>query len=116
LIFFFVIAQKSSTQDWGIIILGDGDLKTDLQNFVLEKGIQKAEVPMSVELGTSDISIQDFLMLDLGDVIELNQQITQPLLIKVGDVPKFIGQPGKANKKMAIQVLEVLKGGNDDGE
>jgi glycosyltransferase involved in cell wall biosynthesis len=37
----FGIAQKSSPQDWGVIILGDGDLKNDLQNFTLEKNIQK---------------------------------------------------------------------------
>jgi flagellar motor switch protein FliM len=83
---------------------------------VLEKRLQKADVSISVELGKSDISIQDFLMLDAGDVIELNQQIDQPLLIKVGDIPKFIGQAGKANKKLAIQVLDILKGGDDDGE
>src|SRR5690606_5084001 len=82
----------------------------------IEKNIQKAEVPVISELGTADISIQDFLMLDVGDVIELNQQIHQPLVIKVGDIPKFIGQPGKKNKKLAIQVLDVVKGGGDDDE
>jgi flagellar motor switch protein FliM len=83
---------------------------------LLEKKIQHAEVQVSVELGNSEISIQDFLMLDTGDVIELNQLIDQPLLIKVGDIPKFIGQPGKVNKKLAVQVLETLKGGDEDGE
>lgn len=83
---------------------------------VLEKRLQRADVSIAVELGKSDITIQDFLMLDSGDVIELNQQIDQPLLIKVGDIPKFIGQAGKSNKKLAIQVLDILKGGDDDGE
>ncbi|MDZ5473473.1 flagellar motor switch protein FliM [Bacillus sp. 31A1R] len=83
---------------------------------VLEKRIQSATIPVSVELGTADISVNDFLMLDVGDVIELNQQIDQPLLMKIGDIPKFLGQPGKLNKKIAIQVLDTLKGGDDDGE
>ncbi|MFE8699084.1 flagellar motor switch protein FliM [Cytobacillus sp. FJAT-54145] len=83
---------------------------------VLEQRIHKADVPISVGLGSSEISIQDFLMLDVGDVIELNQQIDQPLTISVGDIPKFLGQPGKLNKKIAIQVLDTLKGGDDDGE
>lgn len=82
----------------------------------LEKHIQSAEVPIVSELGNSEISIQDFLMLDIGDVIELNKQIEQPLIIKVGDIPKFIGQPGKVNKKLAIQVLDIVKGGDDDDE
>ncbi|WP_442599508.1 flagellar motor switch protein FliM [Neobacillus sp. D3-1R] len=83
---------------------------------LLEKQIQNADVSVVVELGESEISIQDFLMLDVGDVIELNQLIVQPLTIKVGDIPKFIGQPGKVNKKIAIQVLDTLKGGDDGDE
>ncbi|MDP4083044.1 MAG: flagellar motor switch protein FliM [Bacillota bacterium] len=83
---------------------------------MMEKSIQKANVPIMVELGSSDISIQDFLMLDVGDVIELNQQIDQPLMIKIGGIPKFLGQAGKTNKKLAIQVLDTLKGGDNDDE
>ncbi|PLR84221.1 flagellar motor switch protein FliM [Bacillus canaveralius] len=83
---------------------------------VLEQRIQEAYLPITAELGISDISIQDFLMLDVGDVIELNQPIEQPLTIKVGEIPKYRGQPGRTNKKLAIQVIEALKGGDDDGE
>ncbi|MDE3838526.1 flagellar motor switch protein FliM [Bacillus methanolicus] len=83
---------------------------------ILEKRIQNADVPVIAELGTSEISIQEFLLLDVGDVIELNQAIDQPLLIKIGEIPKFLGQPGKVNKKLAVQVLETLKGEDDDDE
>lgn len=83
---------------------------------MLQREIQKADVLVSAEIGSTEISIQDFLMLDIGDVIELNQHIDQPLQVKVGNIPKFSGQPGKMNKKLAIQVLDALKGGEDDGE
>jgi flagellar motor switch protein FliM len=83
---------------------------------VIERSIQKADMPISVELGTSDISIQDFLSLDVCDVIQLNQQINEPLMIKVGGIPKFIGQPGKVNKKIAIQVLKALKEEEENDE
>lgn len=86
------------------------------QMAVIEKTIQKADVPIIVELGTADISIQDFLMLAAGDVIELNQHIEHPLMIKIGGIPKFVGQPGKSSKKLAIQVLDTLRGGDDDDE
>src|SRR4051812_15465408 len=82
----------------------------------LEANIQQAEIPISAELGTSSISIQDFLTLGIGDVIELNQSIDDPLLLKVGEIPKFVGQVGKMNKKIAIQVLDTWKGGEDDHE
>src|SRR3954464_10745762 len=82
----------------------------------LEANIQQAEISISAELGTSSISIQDFLTLGIGDVIVLNQSIDDPLLLKVGEIPKFVGQVGKMNKKIAIQVLDTWKGGEDDHE
>ncbi|WP_080846439.1 flagellar motor switch protein FliM [Cytobacillus gottheilii] len=82
----------------------------------LEKNIERAEVPVISELGSSDISIQDFLMLDVGDVIELDRTIDQPLVIKIGDVPKFTAQPGKLNKKLAVQILDIVKGGEENDE
>ncbi|XXM73529.1 flagellar motor switch protein FliM [Lysinibacillus sphaericus] len=82
----------------------------------LERRIKKAHVPVVAELGNSEISIEDFLMLDSGDVIQLNASIDDPLTIKIGEIPKFTGQPGRANNKLAIQILETLKGGDDDDE
>jgi flagellar motor switch protein FliM len=82
----------------------------------LEKRIKTAQVPVVAELGSSDITIDDFLMLDIGDVIQLNRRIDDPLLVKVGEIPKFTAQPGELNKKLAIQILESLKGGEEDDE
>ncbi|MEI5906182.1 flagellar motor switch protein FliM [Bacillus spongiae] len=80
----------------------------------LESRIKKAYVPVITELGTSEITIEDFLMLDTGDVVELNQKIDLPLVMKVGEIPKFTVQPGKVKKKIAVQILENLKGGDND--
>jgi flagellar motor switch protein FliM len=83
---------------------------------LLQKKIQIAELPIIAELGSADIPIQEFLMLDVGDVIRLNQGIDQPLTIKVGNIPKFTAQPGKIKRKLAVQVLDEIKGGNSDDE
>lgn len=82
----------------------------------LEKRVKKADLSIITELGSTDISIHDFLQLDAGDVIELNQAIDAPLTVKIGDVPKYLAQPGKAGKKLAIQILDTLKGGDEDGK
>ncbi|PAE21397.1 flagellar motor switch protein FliM [Bacillus sp. 7504-2] len=83
---------------------------------LLEKRLKRANLPIAVELGNAEITIQDFLMMDIGDVIELKQTIENPLTIKIAEVPKFKGQAGKLNKKIAVQILETLKGGDDNGE
>jgi len=83
---------------------------------MLEKRITHSEMIVAAELGETSITIHDFLQLDVGDVIELNQPIDAPLTVKIGDVPKFYGQPGKVGKKLAIQILDILKGGAEDGK
>ncbi len=78
---------------------------------LLQKRIRQAQLPLVTELGTSQISIHEFLQLGLNDVIPLKQKIDEPLTIKVGKTPKFLGQPGTKNNRMAFQVLEVLEEG-----
>ena len=80
----------------------------------LETNVRRSELPVSVELGTADITIQDFLMMQYGDVLQLDKQIDSPLVLKVGNLPKFTVQPGKVNKKLAVQIIEPLKGGDED--
>jgi len=80
----------------------------------IQKQLKNSELPLIAELGYSEITIEDFLFLDVGDVIQLNRSIEAPLILKVGNIPKFTVQPGKLKNKMAVQVLEQLKGGDGD--
>lgn len=89
---------------------------SDYEVELLKKRIKGARLPIVVQLGTSDIRIQDFLQLAKNDVIPLNQKITKPLTINIGDTPKFLGQPGKVKKQLAVQILERLEKGEDIDE
>ncbi|WP_010286392.1 flagellar motor switch protein FliM [Kurthia massiliensis] len=86
------------------------------QKMNIESNIRNSEVSVVAELGSAHISIEDFLFLQRGDVIQLDQNISQPLTVKVDNIPKFTAQPGKLKKHMAVQVIESLKGGDDDDE
>ncbi|MFJ7735223.1 flagellar motor switch protein FliM [Lysinibacillus sp. NPDC097287] len=84
------------------------------QTQMLEKRVKQAQLPLSVELGITDITIEDFLLMQIGDVIQLDQKIADPLMLRVGTLPKFTVQPGKQGKKLAIQIIDPLKGGDED--
>lgn len=86
------------------------------QQAIIKNNVNQSILPVVTELGTTQISIEDFLLLRQDDVLQLDKLVTDPLYLKVGDVPKFIVQPGKVKKKMAVQVLESLKGGDGDDE
>lgn len=83
---------------------------------MLQQRVRQSSLPVVAELGTTAISVEDLLTLNVGDVLELKQKIDEPLTVKVGNMPKFTGQPGKLKKHMAIQIIEPLKGGDDNDE
>ncbi|GGE65467.1 flagellar motor switch protein FliM [Priestia taiwanensis] len=78
---------------------------------LLANRVKNTEVVLSAQLGESTISIQDFLHLQMGDVITLEKDVSKPLTICVGDQPKYVGQPGKVNKKLAVQIIDSFRGG-----
>lgn len=89
---------------------------TPEQSIELERRIKNAELPIVAELGKGHITIEDLLHLQLGDVISLDTSIEDPLTIRIGDKPKFTGQPGKLRSRMAVQILEILNTGEDEDD
>ncbi|MEC1179345.1 flagellar motor switch protein FliM [Metasolibacillus meyeri] len=84
------------------------------QTDFIQTRIKQSALPVIAELGNTAISVEDFLTMQLGDVIPLEQKIDEPLLLKVGDIPKFTIQPGKLGKKMAAQIIDPVEGGDED--
>ncbi|MCY8281124.1 FliM/FliN family flagellar motor switch protein, partial [Bacillus inaquosorum] len=82
----------------------------------LEKRIMTAQIPVVAELGTSELTIEEFLSLEVGDCITLDKSVTDPLTVLVGDKPKFLGQAGRVNRKQAVQILDHDIRGEQDGE
>lgn len=79
----------------------------------IQTQLKHSKLPIIAELGNSEITIEEFLQLSVGDCIELNTNINEPLIIKVKEVPKYYGQPGKVNKNLAIQILDYIE---EEGE
>ncbi|MBM7571829.1 flagellar motor switch protein FliM [Aquibacillus albus] len=77
----------------------------------LSDTIETALVDMKVILGESTISMNELLHLNQHDMIQLDQKIDSPLPLLVDSQPKFFVQPGKKSKRLAVQILEEIKGG-----
>lgn len=86
------------------------------QSAMLKSKVKKAKLPVIAQLGSGEITVDDFLNLEIGDVLPLNQKIDEPLLVKIGDTPKFQAQPGQKKNWMAVQITEVMTGGDEDDE
>src|SRR5690606_39455911 len=93
----------------------DMDYESKSDNSIILEKINKDEILQFIaELGSSNISVADFLSLSLGEVIELNANINAPMVVKIGNKPKFLGQAETKNKRMAVQILEEIKEGNEE--
>ncbi len=79
----------------------------------LQVRVNKAELPITVELGNSQISVYEFLNLSIGDVIALDKAVKDGLSVKVGDKLKFIGNPGAVKGRMAVEISEIINEGEE---
>ncbi len=71
--------------------------------------IDNALIPMKAVLGTSKINVQDFVNLQLGDVIRLDRKVDDELEVYVGNIKKFKALPGYSDNKYAVRVTEILR-------
>ncbi|MFP4200274.1 MAG: flagellar motor switch protein FliM [Clostridia bacterium] len=80
----------------------------------IQRHLMKVRVPLSVELGSALVTIRDFLDIDVGDILRLDQKVEDPLTVSVEGRQVFRGWPGRIGNKMAVR-LQILdeEGGND---
>ena len=67
------------------------------------------EVELVAELGTSTITPQDLMKFKVGDTLMLGNDVTDPLNLKVEQIPKFKGFPGVSRGNKAIQLTETIE-------
>lgn len=83
----------------------------------IENNLMNVNVNSTVELGSSAITIKDFLNLSVGDCLMLNQKISEPLNYYIEDRAHFKVYAGTINnKKLGVQVSEIIYKDVDNNE
>ncbi|MBE5906422.1 MAG: flagellar motor switch protein FliM [Lachnospiraceae bacterium] len=75
----------------------------------IESLISKAPMPVKAVLGNSVISVDDFINLQVGDIIRLDKGAEDELSVFVGNIEKFKALPGSSGDKYAVQVTEIIR-------
>lgn len=75
----------------------------------IEALINRAQIPIKAVLGKSSISVNDFMGLQLGDVIRLNRKVDDELDIYVGNIRKFTAMPGSSGDEYAVRITSVVR-------
>ena len=74
----------------------------------LEDGLNHVDVNVSVELGKTNLAVNDFLKLGVGDIIRLDSSSKDPVKVYVEDDEYYYGKPGKVGKKMGVEILDMI--------
>ena len=82
----------------------------------IQRKLEKAFIPLFVELGKTTITVQELLGLTVNDVLQLNSKVEEDLDVLVGQNRKFRGKPGISGHKVALQVTKVISEGDENNE
>lgn len=74
----------------------------------LRERLNIVNMKLSAVLGTTDITVNDFLSLNVGDVVTLNEKSSSPVKLTVEDKSYCYGKPGIIGKNMGIQILDII--------
>ena len=76
---------------------------------MLNYQVSHSKVACSVQLGKARLKVQDFLHLQKGDIVKLDQQTARDLQFLVGDIPKYLGRPALQGRKVVFSVTDPIQ-------
>lgn len=100
------IIDKLNTKYWYASMT---EANEEVYKDIIEKRIAKAMIPVKAILGTSVITVNDFIALQPGDIIKLNRKVDDDIIVQVGNLDKFIGKPGLHEQNNAVQVTSIIR-------
>ncbi len=74
----------------------------------VEVRLEEAKIPVSVVVGKTNITVDEFIGLQVGDVITLDSYVNSDFNVMVGNLLKFYAKPGTSRGKNAIQITSLV--------
>lgn len=100
------IIDKLSIRNWFDIgkITDDSRYKEQITD-----RLASTDVELTVEMGRTHLTVDDFLHLELGDIVQLDLRTDRPMRMYVEDKVHYLVQPGLYKDKLAVQVLQYVE-------
>lgn len=102
------VMDKLNTKYWFSTMQKEGS--EDYEEHI-EALIRRIDMPVKAVLGKSRVSVNDFINLQLGDIIRLNTGVSSEMEVYVGNIKKFTALPGSSKDKYAVRVTSVIREG-----
>jgi flagellar motor switch protein FliM len=74
----------------------------------LKDRLNLVDVNMTAVLGETFITVEEFLKLNNGDVVTLNDKSFNAIKVLIEDQPAYYAKPGVVGKNVGIQILDII--------
>ena len=101
------VAKQMNTRSW---YTGTQGKKTNANSEAMEKRINNTTVELHAIFNDTSASVSDIAYLQVGDVIQLEHRVDEPLAITVQSIPKFRATIGTMGSKYAVKITDIIKG------
>lgn len=81
----------------------------DVYREIIENSLNRAQIPVRAIMGKSAISVNDFIHLQVGDIIKVDTKIEDELDVYVGNIKKFSALPGAYDDAYAVKIKKVYR-------
>ncbi len=71
--------------------------------------LMQTNIEMVAELGSTQITPDVLRDLNVGDTLMLGNDVSDPLTVKIKDIPKFQGFPGVSRGMKALKITQVIE-------
>jgi flagellar motor switch protein FliM len=75
---------------------------------LMESLVREMPVDLAVVLGSAEVTLTQLALLHEGDVVVLEQKVSEPLNAKVGGANKFQVWPGVVGRRQAVQIESTV--------
>ncbi len=99
------IMDSLTAQVW----FGSSQRTSDDTKLNLGQEMGEVALPVTVELGKTEMPLSALLKLQPGQVIKLNAASDGPLAVRVDEQVKFLARPGLQGKNIAVQIVHTLE-------
>ncbi|MBD5546558.1 MAG: flagellar motor switch protein FliM [Lachnospiraceae bacterium] len=102
------VMDKLNTKYWFSTMQKDDTV--DYKEYI-ESLIKRIDVPVKAVLGKSQVAVNDFLNLQVGDIIRLDTRVDSEMNVYVGNIKKFTALPGSSKDNYAVRVTSIIREG-----
>jgi flagellar motor switch protein FliM len=76
--------------------------------------IKHTDILVSAVFNPTEATVKDITSLNVGDVIQLQHKVDEPLIVKYQQIPKYHAALGKYRNSLALRILDEIKGEEDN--